>query len=114
MGEGRVPTGGVVVTFELTKRLSRYFNCDMIFETNGRSKARKIEKTTVGFRRRFILCPRGLWRLDEDFLRDYDLIHIWDSEPTFIYRAFTRKFLPHCYTLHPAISMIDWIRPTFQ
>jgi len=108
-GKGKVPTGGAVVTFELTKRLSRYFNCDMIFETSDRSKAGKIEETCAGFRRRFILRSKGLWRLDDNFLRDYDLIHIWDSEPIFTYRAFTSKFLPHCYTLHSAISMMDWI-----
>jgi len=109
-GVGRTPTGGAVVTYELTRRLSRYFDCDMVFETSNRSKAGKIEDTPAGFRKRFILRPKGLWRLDKDFLDDYDLIHIWDAAPIFTYRAFTQMFLPHCHTLHSAASMMDWIR----
>ncbi|MCW4020967.1 MAG: glycosyltransferase family 4 protein [Candidatus Bathyarchaeota archaeon] len=109
-GRGRTPSGGAAVTYELTRRLSRYFDCDMVFETSERSKAGKTENTDEGFRRRFVPRPRGLWRLDEGFLRDYDLIHIWDSAPVFVYRAFTHRFLPHCYTLHSAASMMDWMR----
>ncbi|MBS7633311.1 glycosyltransferase family 4 protein [Candidatus Bathyarchaeota archaeon] len=109
-GRGKTPTGGAAVTFELTRRLSKYFDCDMVFETSNHSKVGTIEETTAGFRRRFVLRPKGLWRLEEDFLRDYSLIHIWDAAPVFTYRAFTNTFIPHCYTLHSAASMTDWIR----
>ena len=108
-GRGKTPNGAAVVTYELTKRLSEYFNCDMIFETSDREKAGKIEDTTEGFRKRFILRTKKPWLLDEKFLKDYDMIHIWDSPPIFVYRAFTSILLPHCYTLHSAASMTDWI-----
>jgi len=109
-GKGRTPTGGAVVTYEITRRLSRFFNCDMIFETSNRDKIGKIEDIDAGFRRRFVIRPDGLWHLEEDFLKDYDLIHIWDRAPIFTYRACTQRFLPHCHTLHSAASMGDWIR----
>jgi len=109
-GKGKTTTGGAVVTFELTKRLSRYFDCDMIFETSNHNKVDKIEETDAGFRKRFVFRPKGLWRLDDDFLLDYNLIHIWDAAPIFTYRAFTNTFIPHCYTLHSAASMTDWIK----
>ncbi len=108
-GKGRTPSGGAATTYELTKRLSKHFDCDMIFETSDRTKAERTETTEDGFRKRFILRPKGSWRLSQDFLDDYDLIHIWDAAPVFTYRAFTSKFLPHCYTLHSAASMTDWI-----
>ena len=108
-GRGKTPNGAAVVTYEITRRLSRYFDCDMIFETADRGKAGKTEETSAGFRRRFILKTREPWLLDEKFLRDYDMIHIWDSPPIFTYRAFTPLLLPHCYTLHSAASMMDWI-----
>ena len=107
-GCGKTPSGAAMVTYELTKRLSQYFDCDMIFETSDRSKAGSIEQTGEGFRRRFILRSKGLWHLDEEFLGDYDLIHIWDASPVYTYRAFTQTFLPHCYTLHSAASMAGW------
>ena len=109
-GSGRTPTGGAVATYELTRRLSRYLDCEMVFETSDRSKAGSVEDTGKGFGKRFVPRPKGLWRLKEGFLADYDLIHIWDAAPIFTYRAFTEKFLPHCYTLHSAASMSDWIR----
>jgi len=108
-GRGKTPNGAAVVTYELAKRLSRYFNCDMIFETSDLGKAGKIEETPEGFRRRFILRAKEPWLLDEEFLGDYDMIHIWDSPPIFTYRAFTSILLPHCYTLHSAVSMTEWI-----
>ena len=108
-GRGKTPNGAAVVTYELTKRLSRYFDCDMIFETSDREKAGKIEDTPEGFRRRFILRTKEPWLLDEEFIRDYDMIHIWGPSPIFAYRAFSSSLLPHCYTLHSAASMIDWI-----
>ena len=108
-GRGKTPNGAAVVTYELTKRLSKYFDCDMIFETSDREKAGKIEDTSEGFRRRFILRKGKPWLLDEEFLRDYDMIHIWGPSPIFTYRAFTRLMLPHCYTLHSAASMMNWI-----
>jgi len=108
-GRGKTPNGAAVVTYELTKRLSRYFDCDMIFETSDREKAGKIEETPGGFRRRFILRTEEPWLLNEEFLDDYDMIHIWDSPPIFTYRAFTSMLLPHCYTLHSAASMTEWI-----
>jgi len=108
-GRGKTPNGAAVVTYELTKRLSRYFDCDMIFETSNREKAGKIEDLPEGFRRRFIPRMRKPWLLDEEFIRDYDMIHIWDPSPIFTYRAFTSLLLPHCYTLHSAVSMMNWI-----
>jgi len=108
-GRGKTPNGAAVVTYELTKRLSRYFDCDMIFETSDREKAGKIEDSPEGFRKRFILRLREPWLLDEEFIREYDMIHIWDPSPIFTYRAFTSLLLPHCYTLHSAVSMMDWI-----
>ncbi|HIE18691.1 TPA: glycosyltransferase family 1 protein, partial [Candidatus Bathyarchaeota archaeon] len=108
-GRDKTPNGAAVVTYELTKRLSKYFDCDMIFETSDREKAGKVEETSEGFQKRFIHRMREPWLLDEEFLRDYDMIHIWDSFPIFTYRAFTRRILPHCYTLHSAVSMMNWI-----
>jgi len=108
-GRGKTPNGAAVVTYELIKRLSKYFDCDMIFETSDRRKAGKIEDTAEGFRKRFIPRRKKPWLLDEKFLGDYDMIHIWDSSPIFTYRAFTRLLLPHCYTLHSAASMMNWI-----
>ena len=108
-GRGKTPTGGALATYELSRRLSRYFDCDMVFVTGDCSKAGSAEDTGKGFRRRFVLRPSGLWRLDQDFLSDYDLIHIWDAAPIFTYRAFAETFLPHCYSLHSAASMTDWI-----
>ena len=108
-GRGRTPHGAAVVTYELTKRLSEYFDCDMIFETSDREKVGKIEETAEGFRKRFILRREEPRLIDDEFLRDYDIIHIWDSSPIFTYRAFTSRLLPHCYTLHSAASMINWI-----
>ena len=108
-GHGRTPNGAAVVTYELTRRLSRYFDCDMIFETSDREKAGKIEDLPDGFRKRFILRTKEPPLINERFIRDYDMIHIWDSSPIFTYRAFTSTLLPHCYTLHSAISMTDWI-----
>lgn len=109
-GSGKTPTGGAVATYELTKRLSRCFDCDMVFETSDRNKAGSIEDTGKGFRKRFVPRPKGLWRLNEGFLSDYDMIHVWDVAPIFTYRAFTGKFLPSCHTLHSAVSMTDWTR----
>jgi len=108
-GRGRTPNGAAVVTYELTKRLSGYFDCDMIFETSDREKAGRIEETTEGFRKRFVLRREEPRLVDDEFLRDYDMIHIWDSSPVFMYRAFTSRLLPHCYTLHSAASMVNWI-----
>jgi glycosyltransferase involved in cell wall biosynthesis len=107
-GHGKTGTGAAVVTYELTKRLSRYFNCEMIFETNDKAKTKKILETEEGFTKKFILRPDNLWRLNEDFLKKYELIHIWDRAPIFAYRAYTKKFIPHRYTLHSAISMMNW------
>jgi len=108
-GRGKTPNGAAVATYEITKRLSRFFNCDMVFETSDRGKAGKIEETAGGFRKRFILRRKEPWLLDEKFLDDYDMIHIWDSSPIFTYRAFTSRLLPHCCTLHSAASMMNWI-----
>jgi len=82
----------------------------MIFETSDRGRAGMIEDIGKGFRRRFVLRPKGLWHLDDELLPEYEMIHMWDATPIFTYRAFTRKFLPHCHTLHSAASMTDWIR----
>jgi len=109
-GVGKTPNGAAAVTYEVTRRLSRHFDCDMVFETSDPEKAGRIENTEDGFRRRFTLRPKGFWSLSEDFLNDYELVHIWDAAPIFTYRAFTRTFLPHCYTLHSSVSMVDWIR----
>jgi len=109
-GVGKTPSGAAAVTYEVTKRLSKHFDCDMVLETSDPEKAEKIEDTEAGFRRRFTLRPKGFWNLSEDFLEDYELIHIWDAAPIFTYRAFTRTYLPHCYTLHSSVSMVDWIR----
>jgi len=109
-GVGKTPSGAAAVTYEVTRRLSRNFDCDMVFETSDPDKAGIIEDTDVGFRRRFTPRPKGFSSLSEDFLRDYELIHIWDAAPIFTYRAFTGTFLPHCYTLHSSVSMVDWIR----
>ena len=57
-GSGETPTGGAVATFELTRRLSQYFDCDMIFETSDRGRAGMIEDTGKGFRRRFVPRPK--------------------------------------------------------
>jgi len=108
-GCGRTPHGAAVVTYELTRRLSRYFDCDMIFETSDRERTGKIEGTPEGFRRRFIPRMKQPWLLDEEILADYDMIHIWGPPPIFTYRAFSSMLLPHCYTLHSAASMTDWI-----
>ena len=108
-GRGKTPNGAAVVTYELTRRLTKYFSCDMIFETSDREKAGKIEETPDGFRRRFIPRMRKPWILDEKILEDYDMIHIWGPLPIFTYRAFSSILLPHCYTLHSAASMTEWI-----
>ena len=73
-GYGRTPHGAAVVTYELTRRLSRYFDCDMIFETSDWERAGKIEETPEGFRRRFIPRMKQPWLLDEDLLAGYDMI----------------------------------------
>jgi len=108
-GRGRTPNGAAVVTYELTKRLARYFDCDMIFETSDREKDGRIEELPEGFRKRFILKGKVASPINEKLIHDYDMIHIWDSSPIFTYRAFTSTLLPHCFTLHSAISMMDWI-----
>jgi len=108
-GRGKTPNGAAVVTYELTKRLSKYFDCDMIFETSDREKAEKIEDMPEGFRKRFIPRSREPQLLNEEFLSNYDMIHIWGPLPIFTYRAFIRQVLPHCYTLHSAASMMNWI-----
>jgi glycosyltransferase involved in cell wall biosynthesis len=108
-GLGRTPHGAAVVTYELTRRLTRYFDCDMIFWTSDKEKAGRTEDTPGGFRRRFVHRRGEPWLLDEDLIREYDLIHIWGPQPIFAYRAFTSSLLPHCYTLHSAASMMDWI-----
>ncbi len=110
-GHGRIPHGGSVVTYELTKRLSKFFDCEMIFETCDEDRVGEAVETEDGFVKRYIRRPDGLWRLDDEFLERYDLIHIWDRPPIFTYRAFTRKFIPHCHSLHSAVSMIGWIEP---
>lgn len=109
-GIGTTPTGAAVVSYELTQRLSHFFNCDMIFITSDRKKIGKIKKTQAGFTKRYILRKKAFRHFDNNFLKDYDLIHIWDSTPIFTYRAFTRDFIPHCHTLHSVTSMIDWFR----
>jgi glycosyltransferase involved in cell wall biosynthesis len=108
-GYGKTTTGASVVSFELTKHLCRFYECDMIFETSDRRKIGEIKETSSGFRTRYISRPDGIWKFDESFLRNYDLIHIYGNVPIFAYRAFTRSFIPHCLTLHSAISMLNWI-----
>jgi len=110
-GRGTAPTGGSVVTYELTRRLSRHFDCEMVFETSDEEKVGRTVETDGGFAKRYVPRARGPWRLGEDFLRRYDLIHIWSWPPVYTYRAFTKAFVPHCHTLHSAASMMDWARP---
>jgi len=109
-GRGKVPHGGALVTFELTRRLSKYFDCEMVFETSDKNRIGEVMVTDAGFTKRFIPRPNGLWRLDRNFIQSYDLIHIWGPAPIFAYRAYVKDvFVPHCYTLHSAASMINWI-----
>ncbi|RLG93790.1 hypothetical protein DRO37_07350 [Candidatus Bathyarchaeota archaeon] len=107
-GRGRVPNGAAIVTYELTRRLSRYFDCEMIFETSDHEKAWKTKDLPEGFRVRFIPRMKVPWHLSEDLLREYDMIHIWDTSIPFTYRLSSNLILPHCYTFHSVISIMDW------
>lgn len=108
-GRGKTGRGGSAVTYELTSRLAKYFDCEMIFETSDKEKVGKTVTVGAGFTKRFIQRTRRPWHLDNEFVRNFDLIHIWDREPVFTYRADSRLFVPHFHTLHSAVSMREWM-----
>jgi glycosyltransferase involved in cell wall biosynthesis len=109
-GAGRKNVGGFIVPYEVTRQLSKYFECDMIFETDEKENLGKLIDTGRGFKKGYLPKQEGAWRLDEDYLKRYDLIHVWGSSHLFTYRAYTKTFVPLCHTLHSAISMTNWAR----
>lgn len=109
-GEGQTGVGGFIAPYVVTRHLSEYFDCDMIFETDEKEEIGKMVDTGRGFMKGYIPRQERLWRLDEEFLEKYDLIHTWGTALLFTYRAHTGTFVPHCHTLHSAVSMINWAR----